>query len=146
MARSSRNKAVWYWNRLRSMSAAEIVYRAVEASKRRADLRHRSSLGQVAIPQAAKLPEIPSLIQSFGTGDIPSHLLVEWRALAERAISGKFTFLGRNWPSCQADRRWHLDPTTSKAWPSDRYCFDIDYRHASEYGDVKYVWELNRLQ
>ena len=32
-------------------------------------------------------------------------------------------------------------------WPgSDKYCFDISYRHERKLGDIKYVWEFNRLQ
>jgi uncharacterized heparinase superfamily protein len=35
---------------------------------------------------------------------------------------------------------------TGRLWPSDKFCFRIDFRHASELGDPKYVWERNRLQ
>ena len=36
---------------------------------------------------------------------------------------------------------------TGGLWPgSDQFCFDIAYRHERALGDVKYVWEFNRLQ
>ena len=32
-------------------------------------------------------------------------------------------------------------------WPgAEVFCFDIKYRNAPEFGDIKYVWDLNRLQ
>ena len=34
---------------------------------------------------------------------------------------------------------------TQRRWPRD-YCFDIPFRHARDIGDVKYVWQMNRLQ
>ena len=43
-------------------------------------------------------------------------------------------------------KKWQLDLTTGAFWPQDVFCFAIDYRHAAGRGDVKYVWELNRLQ
>ena len=36
---------------------------------------------------------------------------------------------------------------TGKLWPgAETFCFDIPYRHEHTLGDVKYVWELNKLQ
>ncbi|WP_438749347.1 alginate lyase family protein [Pararhizobium sp. O133] len=72
---------------------------------------------------------------------------------ASRSIlSGKFTTLGVKWPPRQPAGLfpkdiWRLDPVTGKLWPgADIYCFDIPYRHEKQLGDVKYVWEFNRLQ
>ena len=40
-----------------------------------------------------------------------------------------------------------LDPVTGSGWPkADSYCFDVPYRNVSDRGDVKYLWEINRLQ
>ncbi|TIM61923.1 MAG: heparinase, partial [Mesorhizobium sp.] len=42
---------------------------------------------------------------------------------------------------------WRLDPVTGRLWPgAEAHTFDIDFRHGEGRGDVKYVWEINRLQ
>ncbi len=40
---------------------------------------------------------------------------------------------------------WSLDPVSGRHWPR-HWCFAIDHRHAPGFGDVKYLWEVNRLQ
>ena len=36
---------------------------------------------------------------------------------------------------------------TGFSWPGENvFCFDLKYRHERNLGDVKYVWDLNRLQ
>jgi hypothetical protein len=126
------------------MSMAEVAHRAVEAGKRRID-RHRR-FGDREPPATAALPELPGLKARIEAWTVADELLADWRALALRARAGKFSFLGKDWPDCPADRRWHLDPISGMPWPADRFCFDIGYRHTGRYGDVKYVWEINRLQ
>ena len=59
---------------------------------------------------------------------------------------GHVALLGQTWPAQQGTARFHLDPATGNSWPHDTYCFDIDYRHDRSLGDIKYVWEFNRLQ
>jgi hypothetical protein len=42
---------------------------------------------------------------------------------------------------------WHIDPADGKLWPRcDDYCFDIDFRHGVGTGEIKRLWEINRLQ
>ena len=63
--------------------------------------------------------------------------------------TGSLKLLGQEWPPCDlADRSiWHLDPVTGKRWAgSETFAFSASYRHATNMGDVKFVWELNRLQ
>jgi uncharacterized heparinase superfamily protein len=74
-----------------------------------------------------------------------------------RTWEGRFRFLGVDW-GC-ADRKanqawqmpppfWFHDPVSGKAWPGAATpSFDIDVRSTGVgLGDVKYVWEPNRLQ
>ena len=53
--------------------------------------------------------------------------------------------------SCEKGFRAIIDEAecsvTGQFWPGkDVYCFDIDYRDQRTLGDVKYIWDLNRLQ
>jgi Heparinase II/III N-terminus len=70
---------------------------------------------------------------------------------------GRFRFLGQDWPCLAADADeplqfpptfWFHDPITGKAWPdAAASSFDVDVRATgADIGDVKYVWEPNRLQ
>lgn len=134
----------WYRRRLSAMSRAEIAFRAREAVLRRT--------GKYAARHVARgvdhgpLPGFPNA-RAFLTGwDVPRVLLNEWAELAREAAGGTHLLLAQRWPARPLDERWHLDPASGASWPRDVYCFDVDYRHAPRLGDVKYVWELNRLQ
>lgn len=59
--------------------------------------------------------------------------------------AGIYRALGHDF-KLSSDMDWHLDPASGLRWPDNVYCFDIDYRHDRQRGDVKLVWELNRLQ
>jgi hypothetical protein len=72
-------------------------------------------------------------------------LLADWQAVASDLMAGRIRLLGKTWPTAELPD-WHLDPDTGRHWPSEAYCFDIPYRHAKGMGDVKYAWELSRLQ
>ncbi len=138
-------KAGWYRHRLASMSPPEIVHRVREGVRRRADRGAASRLRRTVYADAA-LPSLPGLAEGLAAWAVPPALAAEWAGDLRRAVSGRFYLLGRQWPACGRDARWHLDPVTGRAWPQSAYCFDIDYRHAPDMGDVKYVWELGRLQ
>ncbi len=61
-------------------------------------------------------------------------------------MARRFSYLGLDWPDLAGKSLWHFDPVSKAEWPKKRYCFAINYRHTAKYGDVKYVWEVNRLQ
>ena len=79
------------------------------------------------------------------------------RESARRTCDGRFRFLGQDWPPVAAGADeplrfppafWFHDPITGKAWPdAATSSFDVDVRATgADMGDVKYVWEPNRLQ
>lgn len=140
-------KAAWYGNRLAAMSAPEILFRMTETARRRLD---KIAARHVRVAAASVNPVCPPAIPGLRDGllawSVPDSLLDDWREVWRQAARGEFILLGQAWPACEADRRWHLDPVSGTFWPNTAYCFDIDYRHAHGKGDVKYVWELNRLQ
>jgi hypothetical protein len=140
--RTAHSKFAWYFNRLRAMSAPEILHRASEAVKRNT-ARTIEGLGlfQVKEGPAPGIPRLPERAQ-----DCDERLKADWLAVLEAARSGRFNFLGAHWPEITGDEKWRLDPITGESWPSDRYCFDISFRHEQALGDIKYVAELNRLQ
>jgi len=135
----------WYKSRLKAMSAAEIFYRLSTKIRQRRD---RADARQWIAPlrDTGPLPEIPGLRAGIEKGVLPDTLLDQWTQDAARAHNGSLTFFGQTEQSGSRDTRWHFDPVSKTSWPRDIFCFAIDYRHAPHYGDIKYVWELNRLQ
>ncbi len=139
-------KLGWYINRLRSMGPAEIAHRVLEAArKRRSRGRHEGWDRFTPEP----LPALPGLRDAVLRADAPLRA-----AIAEAAasvIAGRFEALGRRWPEEQVSgfpaALWRLDPVTGGQWPGpETYTHDIDFRHDGSRGDIKYVWEINRLQ
>ena len=132
------------------MSPAELVHRGVEQSRRA--ISRRSAYGWMAFDAGAgAAPSIPGL-RAAVTGSASSELRVAVRASASALLEGRFAALGQSWPVREPRRLfppelWRLDPVTGALWPgAERYTFDIGYRHERELGDIKYVWEMNRLQ
>jgi hypothetical protein len=136
----------WYINRLRSMGPAEIAHRLLEAGRKRRS-RHRHE-GWERYP-AGPLPALPALREAVLRADKPMRAAIA--AAAEGVLAGRFAALGRDWPA-DAVRGfplalWRLDPVTGGLWPgAETYTHDIDFRHDGSRGDIKYVWEINRLQ
>lgn len=144
----ARMRVGWYINRLRSMEPAEVLHRLGEQRRRIASRRRDDGWERYASPQLhpvlrglrdAALAATPEQRQAIA-------------AAAQNTLGGQFSALGRTWPRRDPDRLfppelWRLDPVTGRLWPGpEAHTFDIDFRHGGGRGDVKYVWEINRLQ
>jgi hypothetical protein len=139
----------WYRNRLAAMSPGEIAHRMGEMAHRQTSKLHLP--GKVVDPNIVSdaLPEWPGLAEGVGRLAADPGLMSRWAAHRDAVVHCRFEFLGIAWPEAEesgAMPDWHLDPVTGDRWPSGDYCFDIPYRHADAFGDVKNVWELSRLQ
>ncbi|MEO9231385.1 MAG: heparinase II/III-family protein [Devosia sp.] len=74
-------------------------------------------------------------------------LLGEVEAVRDRLITGQLEWLGQRWPQMTGDwltQLWTLDPVSQTHWPGAGA--KAGYRHRGGRGDVKFVWEPNRLQ
>jgi hypothetical protein len=143
----------WYINRMRAMSRAEIVHRIREQGKRGAWRFYKGGWTQFSVEDGT-IPIAPHLGYQLDAAVDRSLALRDRIAQEAGAIlSGNMSLLGCRWPDgtladlTLADTGLFLrDPLSGKCWPSaDSYCFDVP--HAGEgLGDIKYLWELNRLQ
>lgn len=141
-------KLSWYVNRLRNMEPAEIVHRLAEKARKLVSKhRHQGWSDQSNVTLHPVFPGLASRV----LGASPA----QRQAIAVAAgdlLAGRYAALGRQWPprdpaSLFPANLWRLDPVTQTLWPGDEtYAFDIDFRHDGARGDVKYVWEINRLQ
>lgn len=141
-------KLSWYVNRLRNMEPAEIAHRLVE--KARKLVSKRSHQGWHRYPHAPLHPVFPGLAER-----VLAASPAQREAIAEatrETLAGRYSALGRQWPAREAANLfppdlWRLDPITQSRWPDHKtYAFDVDFRHDGSRGDIKYVWEINRLQ
>ena len=136
----------WYARRLRSMSAPEILHRCHEAAKRRIDSRRDFSDHPWLDTTPSGLPALAPVATPANVPPAEPSPTDRLRLRYEEIRSGRFTALGTTWPGDRSPGRWHLDPRSGKAWPRDLFCHRVPYRHSTAWGDVKLVWELNRLQ
>lgn len=137
------NKLSWYFNRLRAMGAAELCFRLGEATKRRISAVRPYGWSRF---DSANV-ELPFLAIDRGQLSlIDTDVRARWRGLApSHGRPGTFHALNHAF-AISREIDWHQDPVSGIRWPDQTYCFDIAYRHDPNRGDVKLVWELNRLQ
>lgn len=133
----------WYARRLARMSPPELAHRVGEQTRRMRDKRRDWSWREFE--------------RQAGSGDGLAGIVVpttiDQSAVAEKAAAyraGRFRLLSQDWPEQDADwpgTIWHLDPVTKSRWPGKEvFAFAASYRHTGDKGDVKFVWEINRLQ
>lgn len=138
----------WYIHRLRAMGPVEIGHRFAEKIKK---LTARGRIeGWDRYHAPGPLPRLSGLADNLAAA--PESLKQDILAASRKVLSGRYSALGADWPQRGGKipfppEIWRLDPITGGLWPgSEAYCFDIPYRHERALGDVKYVWEFNRLQ
>jgi hypothetical protein len=141
-------KLSWYVNRLRNMEPAEIAHRLVEKARKLVSKnRHQGWSGTGNPTLHPVFPSLPARVLAASPA--------QRQAIATAAsdlLAGHYAALGRQWPARDPNalfppQLWRLDPVTETLWPDhSTYAFDIDFRHDGSRGDVKYVWEINRLQ
>ena len=139
-------KLKWYGARLAAMSPAEIVHRIYEVRARAALASEKGGW------DAVKTRVLRDVNFSRLT-----HALAAVETVTPRADP---VFLGRVWPKLKrsdgvlSGHEWFLDPVSLRHWPAqESNAFSIDVRSTAAipregrpFGDVKYVWEPNRLQ
>lgn len=124
------------------MGPAEILHRGSEQARRYRDSRRNFAWGDFGKFHG------PLLGLPGRSTEPPPGVLADAIAVAAQIGARKPCLLNREWPhTITWNDIWHLDPVTGSHWPgADSFAFDADYRHIRGKGDVKYVWELNRLQ
>lgn len=139
----------WYVKRLGAMSPREVLHRVDEQVKR--SVSRRRPYGWDAFPPAGPVLPVPGLADTLRAG-MTGPLEAALRRSVDALLEGRFSAHGIAWPKRDpadlfpADL-WRLDPVTGLHWPGqDAYCFDLAYRHERQLGDIKFVWDLNRLQ
>ncbi|MFE0018151.1 heparinase II/III-family protein [Mesorhizobium sp. NPDC059054] len=139
----------WYINRLRSMSPAEILHRLGEHRRKVVSKRRDDGWQRYRSPQLHPVfRALRGAAQANATADRRQAITA---AVAD-TLAGRFSALGRTWPPRDPGflfpaEFWRLDPVSGTLWPGPEvHAFNVDFRSTGDRGDVKYVWEINRLQ
>lgn len=136
-------RIAWLRRRLAVMSAPEIAFRLSTA------LRERLAVagGWLRPPAGRALPEA-LLRATFLTAREPRLFappVARDAGHEEHLLAGEVPVFG-SWVPVRPEREfWHRDPASGAAWAQVPYR-QIDYRPGNATGDVRRVWELNRLQ
>ncbi|WP_170249391.1 heparinase II/III family protein [Methylobacterium haplocladii] len=131
------------------MSVPEIVFRLGEHLER--SRVRRMSRAFASPPTHVHLHTIPGLDDKLIANATPAFCR-RLDVTVANILEGKFSALGATWPDTDPENlfpeeAWRIDPQTGRSWPgSESFAFDIKYRGSGELGDIKYVWEKNRLQ
>ncbi len=115
----------WLYNRLRSMSISEIIFRAGQFAQKKAE-RHR--MGWQPTGQLACLPKPILPFDPIRTAEVTFETAQP---------------IFRHTIDINQPIDWHLDSSTGLRFPKT-YAKDADVR-SGQFGSAKYVWEINRL-
>ncbi|QJD77234.1 heparinase II/III family protein [Spirosoma rhododendri] len=115
----------WFYNRLRSMSPAELAFRAQQSMQKR---HARRRMGWLPFVRLDALP--PPLLPFDPAQTPPVHFSPDQPVF-------------RHTQSIDQPIDWHLDISTGKRFPL-LYAHDVDVRTGNN-GSAKYAWEINRL-
>lgn len=139
-------RLAWYARRLAAMSPSEVSHRVIERAKQLVDARRSWAWADFAgEDEIAPLP-------GFDPARAAARLTPAVEAHARAVLDGDIELLSARWPRWRRlwwrdASAWTLDPASGLHWPGiGAAASKHAYRHAHGFGDVKFVWELNRLQ
>ena len=141
----------WYARRLGRMSPAEIAWRVRQQAIRRAWRNRQVRPGQLAAlpPLTEVLPtterQFTSPLPASAAQRVPETAKAAVIAAADRLLKGEWEMLGHVRTDLERPD-WFHDPATGRRSSPDAYAFSLDQRDESAVGNIKQVWEVNRLQ
>jgi hypothetical protein len=145
-----RSKLDWYVRRLSRMSPAEMAWRVREHALRATWSRRQVRTADLAALRAKQVTAAHDrpfrAVLPAGTADlIPDEARKEILQAADRLIRGEWEVLGVA-RTDMARPDWFYDPVTGRRSDPGEYAFRIDQRSEEQVGNIKQVWEVNRLQ
>jgi hypothetical protein len=141
------SKFGWYARRVGRMSPAEIAWRAREQAIRRAWARRQVRPGQIAsaAPPLAVAERRFTAVLPADADRVPDNARAAIIADADRLLKGEWEMLGVV-RTDMVHPDWFYDPVTGRRSAPDKYAFRINQRSEEQTGNIKQVWEINRLQ
>jgi Heparinase II/III-like protein/Heparinase II/III N-terminus len=127
------------------MSPTEVVYRTLDAGRRRVWARRQVQTGEaVTLPSDARSDRgFTSPLPAEARGGVDPDAAAALVRAADSVLAGTWTVLGKR-RSDSADPDWFYDPVTGRRAPDNRLAFRIHHRDEAETGNIKQVWEMSR--
>lgn len=139
----------WYASRLGRMSPGEVAWRVREQTLRALWARRQVRPGELPSGPVPGLVatdrRFSSVLPPAARELVPESARAALVADADRILKGEWEILGAVRSDLEAPD-WFLDPVTGRRSDPSRYAFRINQRSEVQVGNVKQVWELNRLQ
>jgi hypothetical protein len=145
------SKLGWYARRLGRMSPSEAAWRVREQVVRRAWARRQVRPEQVAAlpPLTAVLPvserQFTAVLPTGSALRVPDEAKAAIIAGVDRLLKGEWEMLGVIRTDMERPD-WFYDPVTGRRSTPEAYAFSLDQRNEAAVGNIKQVWEVNRLQ
>jgi hypothetical protein len=144
------SKLGWYFRRVGRMSPGEVAWRVREQALRKAWSGRQVRPGQLdALPPLLPAPggarEFASVLPADAASRVPDAARAAIVADADRLMSGEWEVLG----VVRTDMKepdWFFDPATGTRSAPQAYAFALNHRDEGAVGNIKQVWEVNRLQ
>lgn len=129
-------RLLWYLNRLRCMTPAEVGHRVVRKLSMHAERDGLSASGRVPSPDLRSMPR--PWIHADARVDAGIYL-----AAADRIADGRLDVFALKNADVGSPPRWNRDPKVGIEAPLT-FGKMLDYRNPRLVGDIKYLWEINR--
>ncbi|TQK10538.1 alginate lyase family protein [Herbaspirillum sp. SJZ107] len=130
---------VWWVNRLRCMSVAEVGYRIQQAAAKGVAKRMPSR----ATPPLPRARSFARSLDIEGAPPLSQHEREVLLADADSICAGHVVLFANRRFDVGMPPVWNRDPDSGVLGPAI-YAGDIDIRNRELVGDIKHVWELNR--
>jgi hypothetical protein len=128
-------RVLWYWNRLRCMSPAEMLYRGRQALRLQWQARVASS------PRQAPVADAAASGRAWFAGDVAD--VEGLRRAADEIVQGRLKVLGLGTVSLGERPQWRRCPKTGVLAPL-HYGPRMALGDRALVGDIKYLWEPSR--
>jgi hypothetical protein len=145
------SKLGWYARRLGRMSPAEAAWRVREQALRRAWARRQvrpgdlDSLPPLAAARPSSERRFTAVLPPSAAKLVPDRAASAIISDADRMLKGEWEMLGVVRTDMESPD-WFRDPVTGRRSAPEAYAFSLDQRDESAVGNIKQVWEVNRLQ
>ena len=140
-------KGEWLKNRLQSMGPAEIISRLADVGRHLSLCAYRKNvqaeLGKGFFDESTELDALPDITNQLNQIPAPTRDTIV--AAADRWLQHRATFFSLSDVPLGDPIDWHCDYGSNMVGPI-RYSGLINARDRDRVGDIKYIWELNRLQ
>jgi hypothetical protein len=135
------SKPIWYWNRLKAMSPAEMAGRAYKKLYQFQDEKfdtERFGVDASELTVRRNYPSLPPKTQA------PAELVEALKQDVEAIRRGEWMAFGDLPIHVDLPPRWHKDYLAGVDLSEPRSAFDLNHRSLPQGADIKLIWELSR--